>query len=129
MKTPGRSPKKTSDKSKSDSKKPVRKSLAKPSSSRSSDSKFKKTDNDSDFKKKSYSDSCNNFYHWRSMVWCISGSFDAGICPFLPWNCDRSILFLCATLYCRNISYKDQGHNGFDVPAAYYNRHHGFLPQ
>jgi 23S rRNA pseudouridine2605 synthase len=56
MKTSGRPPKKTTEKRKSDSKKPVRKSYDKPTSSRSSDSKFKKTDSDSDFKKKSYSD-------------------------------------------------------------------------
>ncbi|MEI6852001.1 MAG: pseudouridine synthase [Bacteroidota bacterium] len=56
MKTTGRPPRKTADKSKSDSKKPERKSYDKPKTSRSSDSKFKKTDSDTDFQKKSYSD-------------------------------------------------------------------------
>jgi 23S rRNA pseudouridine2605 synthase len=56
MKTSGRPLKKTSDKRKIDSKKPDKKSFDKPKFSRSSDSKFKKTDSDTDFKKKSYSD-------------------------------------------------------------------------
>ncbi len=56
MKTAGRPPKKTTDKRKSNSKKPERKSFDGPKTSRLSDSKFKKTDSDSAPQKKTYSD-------------------------------------------------------------------------
>jgi len=56
MKTTGRPPKKTTEKRKTDSKKPVRKSIDKPKSSRSSDTKFKKTDSENTPQKNSYSD-------------------------------------------------------------------------
>ncbi len=56
MKTTGRPPKKTTEKRSSDRKKPETKSFDKPKYSRTSDSKFKKSDTDSDTKKRSYSD-------------------------------------------------------------------------